>query len=251
MSLAACAERVEQGDPDRFLAAMTAPSQARARLFPLYAFNLEVARAPWVSAEPMIGQMRLQFWRDTLEEIGQGAPARAHEVAEPLTEVLRETGVAPALLDAVVGARWADLERAPMVEAGPLRDYLAGTAGNLMWASVQVLGGGADVEAPARAVGLAQGLAAWLMAVPELEARGWQALPQDIEGLLSEAISGLRSARKHRFGPAVPALRAAWRAQAVLERAKTRPEAVRGGGLGGSEFARRGSLLTKSLSGRW
>ena len=78
MTLAACAEMVRRGDPDRFLSAMTAPPDARAKLFPLYAFNLEVARAPWVTQEPMIAEMRLQFWRDALEEIAEGKPpARA------------------------------------------------------------------------------------------------------------------------------------------------------------------------------
>ncbi|TNF18762.1 MAG: phytoene synthase, partial [Rhodobacteraceae bacterium] len=59
----ACAAIVEKGDPDRFASAMAAPVAARARLFPLYAFNLEVARAPWVTQEPMIAEMRLQWWR--------------------------------------------------------------------------------------------------------------------------------------------------------------------------------------------
>ena len=58
---------------------MAAPLAARQILFPLYAFNVEVARAPWVASEPMIGEMRLQWWRDVLEEIG------ADEV--PLLEV--------------------------------------------------------------------------------------------------------------------------------------------------------------------
>ena len=45
MSLDACARLVERGDPDRFRVAMAAPPSAREALFPLYAFNLEVARA--------------------------------------------------------------------------------------------------------------------------------------------------------------------------------------------------------------
>ena len=49
MSVAACAALVERSDPERYLAVMAAPVWARERLFPLYAFNLEVARAPWVS----------------------------------------------------------------------------------------------------------------------------------------------------------------------------------------------------------
>ena len=74
MSLNACAAIVERGDPERFMAAMAAPVEARRVLFPLYAFNVEVARAPWVTEEPMIAEMRLQWWRDALEEIAHGEP---------------------------------------------------------------------------------------------------------------------------------------------------------------------------------
>ena len=68
----ACAELVARGDPVRFRATMAAPLAVRKALFPLYALNLEVARAPWLTEEPMIAEMRLQFWRDVVEEAGAG-----------------------------------------------------------------------------------------------------------------------------------------------------------------------------------
>lgn len=251
MSLAECAALVEKGDPDRFLAAMAAPAAAREVLFPLYAFNLEIARAPWVASEPMIGEMRLTFWRETLAEIAAGKPARAHEVAAPLAGVVRAAGLPVDLLDGMVVARWADLQRAPFAGAAALETYLAESAGALMWASALALGEGAALEAPARAVGLAAGLANWLIAAPELEARGWQALPDDLPALVGAARAGLRTARGAAFGPGLAAIRAGWRADAVLRRAAAAPEAIRAGRLGGSEFARRGGLLVKSLTGRW
>ncbi|MFP4274898.1 MAG: squalene/phytoene synthase family protein, partial [Paracoccaceae bacterium] len=109
--IAACALIVQRGDPARFRATMAAPPAARRVLFPLYAFNIEVARAPWVTAEPMIAEMRLQWWRDALEEIASGGPVRRHEVATPLAEVLDAQGAR--LLDALVDARRADIARAP------------------------------------------------------------------------------------------------------------------------------------------
>ena len=57
--LMACAELVQRADPDRFMAAMAAPVAARRVLFPLYALNVEIARAPWVTQEAMIAEMRL------------------------------------------------------------------------------------------------------------------------------------------------------------------------------------------------
>ncbi|NOX39165.1 MAG: squalene/phytoene synthase family protein, partial [Alphaproteobacteria bacterium] len=74
MSVDACAALVQRGDPDRFMSAMTAPPHLRGRLMVLYAFNLEIARAAWVTSEPMIAEMRLQWWLDMVTEIREGRP---------------------------------------------------------------------------------------------------------------------------------------------------------------------------------
>ena len=66
MSLDACAALLQRGDPDRYLSVLAAPLWARELLLPLYACNLEIARAPWASKEPMIAEMRLQWWRDKI-----------------------------------------------------------------------------------------------------------------------------------------------------------------------------------------
>ena len=81
--LTACAAIVERADPLRFRATMAAPVKARRVLFPLYAFNIEVARAPWVTQEAMIAEMRLQWWRDVCEEIGQGGPVAPPRGRDP------------------------------------------------------------------------------------------------------------------------------------------------------------------------
>lgn len=245
MSVAACAALVERGDPDRFLAAMAAPLAARERLFPLYAFNLEVARAPWVTQEPLIAEMRLQWWRDAVAEVAAGRPARAHEVMEPLAGVIRG-GVPGELLDAIVAARRWDIYREGFADESALWAHLEATGGNLMRASVLALGG-ADA-ARAGAVGTAGALAAWFVAVPALEARGRVPLPPgaDLRGMARE---GLRMLRGRMTGPGAPALRAAWRAEAILRQVDAAPERVADGTLGTSEFRRRASLLRRVVFG--
>ena len=59
MSLQACANLVAQADPERFAAAMAAPMAARSVLLPVYAAAAEEARAPWITQEPVIAEMRL------------------------------------------------------------------------------------------------------------------------------------------------------------------------------------------------
>ena len=104
MSLQACANLVSRADPERFAAAMSAPLEARRVLLPIYAATAEVARAPWMTQEPVIAEMRLQWWRDVFEEIEHGR-ARKHEVVDALAEVLTPKG-AEALDLMVLARRW-------------------------------------------------------------------------------------------------------------------------------------------------
>ncbi|MGC9420111.1 MAG: squalene/phytoene synthase family protein [Rhodovulum sp.] len=255
MSLEACAEIVRRGDPDRFLAAMAAPVTARVRLMPLYAFNVEVARAPWLTEEPMIAEMRLQWWRDVLEEIAAGASVRRHEVATPLAAVL---GSADArLLDGLVAARRWDAYREPFVDPAALEAHIAATFGTLMWVSANVLGA-VQGECALRDLGFAQGVAAWLVAVPELEARGRVPLvdgrPAAVSAFARRGLDHLRraGAMAERIPfEAWPAARAAWQTGTLLRKAAADPRRVAEGRLGSSEFRRRAGLLFRVMTRRW
>jgi 15-cis-phytoene synthase len=255
MTIAACASLVERGDPDRFLAVMAAPVEARAQLFPIYAFNLEVARAPWVTNEPLIAEMRLQWWRDVVENAASGA-ARAHEVAGPLHAVIRDFGLPVAVLDRLIAARRWDVGREPFANREAFEEYIEDTGAGLMWIAARALGAPEGAEGAVRDYGWAAGLAGFLRAVPELEARGRAPWPPGVTiGELTRA--GLERLGRARAGrgrvprAAVPALLTGWQAEGVLARALTDPAAVGEGRLGPSEFRRRGGLLWQALSGRW
>ncbi|WP_254915593.1 squalene/phytoene synthase family protein [Haematobacter massiliensis] len=140
MSLDACARLVEKGDPDRFLATMSANPEARDRLWPLYAYNLEIARAPWASREPMIAEMRLQWWVDTLDAIAAGKSHHAHEVAGPLSTLIQERGLDAGALRAMAEARFWDVWQEPFADTPALLAYLDATSGNLMMEAARALG---------------------------------------------------------------------------------------------------------------
>lgn len=249
VTIADCAALVERGDPDRFLAVMAAPPAARARLFPLYAFNLEVARAPWVAQEPLVAEMRLQWWRDVVENTAAGA-ARAHEVAEPLHQLIREAALPLPILDRMVAARRWDCWREPFADRAALEDYLEDTAGGLMWLAALALDAPAGAEAAVRAYGRAAGMAGFLAAAPELLARGRHPLPEgtDVPALAQLGLDWLAEARAARATvprAVAPALLAGWQAPGRLRRlAAGDPPQL-------SEFARRGGLLWQALTGRW
>ena len=255
MSIDACARMVERGDADRFMSAMTAPRALRPRLMVLYAFNLEIARASWLTDEAMIAEMRLQFWRDTLDAIVTGGTSRAHDVALPLAELASEAALDFEALRAMIDARAHDIARAPFGDAVALDHYLAATGGNLMWATAQALGAKPGDEAAIRGCGAASGLAALLQAIPGLKARGWQPLsstsPDAIAALAETGLARLSAGRQIARGPWGAALRSGWMSAAILKAARRDPSAIAAGRLQFSEFRRRGSLLYKTLVNRW
>ena len=250
MTVAACAELVQRGDPDRFLAVMAAPPETRAQLLPLYAFNLEVARAPWVTQEPLIAEMRLQWWRDVVENAASGA-AKAHEVAGPLHGLIRDFGLPVDVLDRLITARRWDIHRDPHEGPQALGEYLEDTGAGLMWLAARALGAPDGAEAAVRAYGWATAAAGYLRAVPALEARGRQPLPegfgaQDLARQGLDRLAEARAARKAVPKAIAPALLAGWQAEWLLRQVfagRSSPEL--------SEAQRRWRLIWQAFTGRW
>ncbi|QXT38628.1 squalene/phytoene synthase family protein [Gymnodinialimonas ceratoperidinii] len=247
MSLQACADLVARGDPRRFRAAMAAPLAAREVLLPLYAFNIEVSRAPWVTEEPMIAEMRLQWWRDALEEISERR-ARRHEVVDALS-FLDPEGVAA--LDQLIAARRWDIYKEPFEDEAAFRQYIQRTSGHLIDTGLRALGG---TPTPATdAIGYAAGLARYLVAVPALEARGRVPLldgrPQAVAALAKAALDGW----PRRVDTAMPARAALYEtagAKAILARVVSDPVAVVEGRLALPDGREKLSLMGAAFLGR-
>lgn len=247
MSIQACAEIVAKGDPDRFRVIMSLPVPQREKLFPLFAFNVEVSRAPWMTTEPMIAEMRLQWWRDAIEEIRSGSIVRNHEVTIPLALIVREAGIDAAALDRLVAARRWDIYSDPFEDRGHFEAYLEETHGALYEASALAVGGSDSELKIASFHGKWSGLANFLRAAPELKRLGRQPwVSGDDEAFVSLSRTGLRemsktgrSRNKHlavirRLGIlTVPTLRRAVRG----------PECIWSNGLVFSEFEKRFRLL--------
>ena len=254
---AAVAGLVERGDPERWRSAMTAPPAARPGLMALYAFNLEVARAPWVASEPGIAAIRLRWWLDAVAEIYDGRPARRHEVVEPLALAIRAGDLPRRLFEEMIEARVADAEAAPHRDRAALDLYIDHTAGHLMELAARHLGAEGAALPVVRDFARGAGTAALLRALPELRARGRDPLPPDVavDRLAGDGLAALARARGHRRRvprEAAPALLAGWQAGRALRRAAADPAAAeRPGGLDAAEAVARAGLLWRAFSGRW
>ncbi len=158
------ADTLRRHDRDRFQLALFAPSARRPAIMALYAFNYEVARIREVASEPMLGQIRLQWWRDALAEIYAGASPHRHEVVTPLAEAIRAQDLSRVHFDAILDAREADILDQRPADAASLETYAEETSSRLIFLALEILG--APAPEAARAVGIAHALAGLLAAVP-------------------------------------------------------------------------------------
>ncbi|WP_340108541.1 squalene/phytoene synthase family protein [Pikeienuella sp. HZG-20] len=206
-----------EGDETRFLAALCAPPQARERLFALIAFNLELAKIPALVSEPMLGEIRLAWWREALEDLFDRGVARGHEVIGALAAAHREAPFDRAALETMVEARLYSLAPGGADDREGLDRFLAGTGGALAVAGVRALGGGDAAAEVAGLGGWAEGAGRLIAALPAIIASGGQApmtagldmnairegrAPETLTGALrdlaDDALTRLRAARARR-----------------------------------------------------
>jgi phytoene synthase len=175
-----CAAEVRSFDRERWLFTFLAPRSARAHLNALYAFNLEIARIREVVSDPMLGQIRLQWWREAIDGITAGEP-RDHPVVAALEHALGQTGLEPTDLMALVDGREADLAEEGPAEWGAFEAYCRATGGALNRAALDVLGVVEPRAADAgELIGTAWAMTGHLRNVAWLAAHGRVALPADL-----------------------------------------------------------------------
>jgi NADH dehydrogenase [ubiquinone] 1 alpha subcomplex assembly factor 6 len=178
-ALSHCAELARRHDPDRFLCALFAPPERREALFALYAFNHEVAKIGEIVREPMVGLIRLQWWRDALEAIDAGRPP-AHPVVEALGVAITGHRLPRGPFARLIDAREFDLERQPPADLTALEGYLEATSSGLTGLALRVLGAATPPALEAgRRGGLAWGLTGHLRALPFHAGEGRIYLPAD------------------------------------------------------------------------
>lgn len=148
---------VRRVDPDRWMSSrFIADAQARADVIVLYAFDNELARAPRASSNPLIGEIRLTWWREALDEIFEGRSVRRHPTAEALAEVVGRRGLAREPLERLIDARYRELDPTPMLPAEIL-SWARETGGQAAALAAAILDPATDAEA-ARAAGSAWAL---------------------------------------------------------------------------------------------
>jgi phytoene synthase len=163
--LSHCADYVRRHDRDRFLCSLFAAPEKREALFTLYAFNQEVSKTREMVTEIMLGHIRLQWWRDTLTELGAGQ-VRKHEVVEPMADLVNAGQLSVSDLESVVAAREFDLEDRQPETMDELDRYIDQTSGQVAILAARLLGAESEeAEYAARLAGNAYGLVGIMRAI--------------------------------------------------------------------------------------
>jgi phytoene synthase len=177
---------VRKTDYDRYLSALFARAEARPHLFALYAFNHEIAKTAETVSQPVLGLVRLNWWRETVQEIYTGR-VREHDVAQALAKTVEARALPRALIDAMIDARESDLEETPFADLAQMKAYADATSGNLMRLAARSLGAGDALDKAAYEAGVAYALTGLLRALPFRAARRNLVLP--LEPLRAAGLS--------------------------------------------------------------
>ena len=191
-AFAHCESLVREGDPDRFWATLFAPVDRRPFIYALYAFNFEVARVRDSVREPMVGEIRLQWWRDALQGEARG-DVRANPVAAALDDTIVRFRLPRQALVDLIDARVFDLYDDAMPSLNDLEGYCGETSSRLIQLASMILADGQDPGAADAAghAGVAYAITGLLRAFPWHARRGQIYIPKDVltrHGVVREDI---------------------------------------------------------------
>lgn len=236
-----CATLVREHDFPRYAAALFALPDKRRAMLALAAFDFEILRIPDQVRQPLPGEIRLQWWTDLLEGTEHGGAA-GHPIAAELLATIKEHALPQEPLQRIIRAHTFDLYDDPMPSRAALEVYLDDTVGEIVAASLRVLGGNVALyEGLIRHAGRALALTRILARLPHDASRRRCFLPGEamaehgvsrdefFAGADTPALRALRdeliaTARKHldiaqaHIKDLTPALRTAFLPLATLQR---------------------------------
>ena len=178
-----CANLVKQGDYERYRVIMTLDPKLRSDLFVLMAANIEISRAPWVSRESLISEIRLRWWLEAIEEIESDKAVRRHFVTSPLEDILSRSQ--SKLIKENITARSWDINTDPHLNEKELLNYIDCTSGNIWAVAAELLGGSQKIG---RLLGNAIGVVQYCKASKKFTERGRAPFPKPEEEIIQNFL---------------------------------------------------------------
>ena len=178
---AATQRRLRAQDYTSALAVKTVPKQHRVPLTWLNAYAQDVAQIPYKVDEPLLGEIRLQWWRDGLPKLLRGENL-GHPIANGLAPFIKQIG--PPLIDELVSILDSYNHEIHKTSPETCSEFFAVHAaryGALLRASFLLCGlQGQDESALCQEAGTAMGVTQTLAELPKSMHHGMQLLPKDV-----------------------------------------------------------------------
>ncbi len=153
-----CQNLVSESDKDRYLATLFAPENKQPHLYALYAFDREIHRIRDVVSEAQMGEIRLQWWRDTIDGIFVGNP-QEHPVAQALAATINTHHLPKEPFLNLIAAHQFDLYADKMPTLTDLEGYFGETSSVIMQMSCMILDPAATASEASGLLGVAYGIA--------------------------------------------------------------------------------------------
>lgn len=175
-----CAELVRKRDYEGFLCTLLLPPESQNSVLALRAFNVELSQVKDSVSQKNLGLMRMQFWRDILQDIYQENPPH-HPVALELAKAVQRHKLTKRWLTRIIDDREKNLDDRAYRNIKEMETYAENTQSSLLYLTLETLDV-KDVHADHAAshIGKAQGIVTCLRAVPFHSSRRQVFLPVDI-----------------------------------------------------------------------
>ncbi|KAK5947421.1 hypothetical protein PMZ80_001571 [Knufia obscura] len=165
-----CSDLVRKSDSPSYTLSHFVQPHALPAYLAIRAFNIEIARIPDIVSNTTIGQMRHQFWKDTINKTFAGNPPE-EPVAVLLASYMQDTGIKlnKTWFQKIISARDQALTRPAFTNISALETYAESTYSTLLYLTLSALPlNSLTADHVASHVGKAVGIAAVLRGVPLL-----------------------------------------------------------------------------------
>ncbi|KAH9950578.1 Squalene/phytoene synthase [Amylocystis lapponica] len=178
-----CSSLVRERDYEAFLTSHFYPAELRNSYVALRAFYIELATVQESVSNPTIGKMRIQFWRDAVKSISDGRPPM-HPIALALHDASRKSNI-PALsyhLKRIIDARDAELHTPTHLTVDSLIAHAESTSSTFLYTVLSLLSLSSDstLSHAASHLGVSQGIATLIRALPYHASQGRMVIPAEI-----------------------------------------------------------------------
>ncbi|WP_455481170.1 phytoene/squalene synthase family protein [Bartonella sp. B12(2025)] len=180
-SLPYCLNILRAMDRDRYISVLFAPKKKRRALAALYAFNVEVARIRESVHDPLIGEMRLRWWYDSIAN-GEMQNSKNNPILSDLFTAMTLFNLPKIAFLRYCDAQISNLYHNPIATLHDLEFYCGETASIILQLSCHILDPDAaqDFTNVCEYGGIAQGLSGVLRLLSFMQSRYQYYLPADM-----------------------------------------------------------------------